>query len=1018
MIPLKLEFQAFGSYVKRQSIDFTKFSQGEIFLIDGKTGSGKTTIIDAMVFALYGKGSGDGRNDIEKMRSHTYGAENIPTEVSFTFETGGKTYKFERRCSRRVKNKRDGTQEVCFDKEQNAFELLDGVFTPIYQNPKVKEIDDLAVKLIGLDHEQFTKVIVLPQGQFESFLVASSKEKEDILTTLFDVEKWGRAADFLCDNGKKLCNTAKELSIKCNEKLERYDCKDITELEALKEEQVNRISEVNAQLELVEKELESLTKQKEKQSADNKKIEEYETAKNNYNALASQKGQFENLEKEIEKNRVFLEIEPYRDFCIGYNKEVKVRESALSEAEKAIEAGRKILAEKKDRLEEISSRQEKILQLEEKSKGMESCREKLGFKDEIAKSVKDLAAQNVICEERLASLSEKQKLLKSEQEECALQLKTATQQIAQLPTLSEKMRNISETENLNKILGKIAKEKNEKESEISKIKEEISAQKGIFGEVKAKYSEKQEAYMENLASNLAAELSEGSPCPVCGSIHHPNIAKIPENSASKEEIEAISEQLEELRKAISELEKKLAAGEGQLCSLNEKYSENHEKYEKLERYSDEERKKIEKDFKISKKASENISGLNKLSEQLKSDASECENSVNSAKNMLNENEKALAAAEAEFRAVSGEIEKILPADVKTVAQLDEKLGEIAKIVSDYNKEKEEAESGFGEAKEKLIKSESDRKSAEDELLLAKEKYERSVSDYKNIMKKNGLSDRSEYENFGATKEEIVLKEKKLLDYRSKLAAAGNSYQQLAEETKEMKFADITAISEQINALKKSETDTVSEKAALENTNKAIADDIKLYNETFADYEKLNEEGNRLMRFGREVRGDNGVGLRRFVLKVMLDRVLFEANNSLKRFKGGEFAFVINEEKQGREHHHGLEIDVISNKGEAPYSAKNLSGGEKFLGAMCLSMALSSIVQMFAGGIKIDALFIDEGFGTLDNERLEEAMQVLLTMAKDKKIVGIISHVDMLKEAITRKINVSSDASGSHLSVNF
>ena len=207
MTPIKLTFQAFGPYVKKQEVDFTKFTDSGVFLIHGITGSGKTTILDAITYALYGKSSGGQRGDITAMRCQMAN-EDIPTEVEFIFKISERTYKFIRSIN--IRTKRNGNKD--YNITQNAMFLSrDNIFVPFFENPKIKDVEQKAWELIGLTHEQFIQVIMLPQGKFEKLLMVKSDEKEEILVTLFNAEKWQEAAEWICEQAK---NIARDITIK------------------------------------------------------------------------------------------------------------------------------------------------------------------------------------------------------------------------------------------------------------------------------------------------------------------------------------------------------------------------------------------------------------------------------------------------------------------------------------------------------------------------------------------------------------------------------------------------------------------------------------------------------------------------------------------------------------------------------------------------------------------------------------------------------------------------------------
>lgn len=1018
MIPLRLEFQAFGSYVNRQIVDFTRFQKGELFLINGKTGSGKTTIIDAMVFALYGSGSGEDRNSLEQMRSFAYGAEKIPTEIAFTFEAKGKTYKFERKCYTREKKKRDGTIEMVTETDHNAFELVGEIFVPCFENPKISAVNDLAEQIIGLNKDQFTKVMVLPQGKFESFLVADSKEKEEILCTLFNVEKWKKIADFLCKNALSMLEEAKELKIICENILKRYDCENIGELSQLNEHQKTRLKELDGEITKIKETALSLKTEKEKLLLVAKAFSELEEAVKRLDELSMQKESFSKLGEEIKKNKVANEIKPYADFCRQYNDELKKRIEQHKNAENAVKTAALKLEEAKLKREEIANREQLF---EEKNQLLSKMKNSRDSYENLAKTRENLAET----ESRIESLKKQRDLctksleaVKSGVLQLEEQQKVLTSQLSRLTELTKIKSEINEISEITKNVKEAEQKLQEKLGHNELLVSEIEAVKSQYENIKQLRDEKYHTHISNLAFTLAENLKDGEACPVCGSVHHPSPAKSNGNTVSVEEIKKLDAELEGARTKLSNIENSKSAVENEIKILEATISENKGKLSAMKKYSTEEIARINADFEASETAGEHLAQLDKEFARLKNDREKSRTELDNVNEKLTEQEKSHAFLKATTEALSNEISKIGLENVGNIAQLDEKIHETEDEITKFSQMKLFAEKNLNDANALKISSEKALETSENEVNTAKTAYDEAVKNYTEIMQVKGFASRNEYESFITDENNIALKEAQLEVFKHDLALWEQRVKELSENTKNTEKPNISQLDEQIKQVDEVTEKLLSESAALVEKSNELTKFVSEYNENFAKYEKLREDGDRLVRFGKDLRGDNSIGLRRFVLGVMLEKVIFEANSILRELKGGQFSLVVNREKQGLKHQFGLDLFVESTKTERPYSVKYLSGGEKFLVAMALSLALSSIVQMTAGGISIDALFIDEGFGSLDPTSLDEAMQVLSTMSGNRRIMGIISHVDVLKDAIQKKIDVVNDAQGSRLSLNF
>jgi exonuclease SbcC len=250
MIPKYLSFEAFGPYVERQEIDFTEFEYAGLFLIWGETGAGKTVILDAMTYALFGMAIGGERGDITNMRSD-YAVDAQPTEVEFIFSVTGREYKFTRHVAVHVR--RNGKKE--YRRAQNAFyRNQKGIFEPFFENPKIVDVQQKAEEISGLTFEQFRQVTMLPQGQFEKLLVADSATKEQILTTLFGAEKWQKITDWLCEKANAMKRKNDEEEIAMRAALTAQHCTDVEQLEALLHEKQKGLQAASAAREVAVRE--------------------------------------------------------------------------------------------------------------------------------------------------------------------------------------------------------------------------------------------------------------------------------------------------------------------------------------------------------------------------------------------------------------------------------------------------------------------------------------------------------------------------------------------------------------------------------------------------------------------------------------------------------------------------------------------------------------------------------------------------------------------------------------------
>lgn len=1018
MIPLKLEFQAFGSYVKRQTVDFTSLQNGDIFLINGKTGSGKTTIIDAMVFALYSKGSGSDRNTLADMRSKSFGAENIPTETSFTFEAKGKTYKFERRCFVRTKKKRDGTTEQVVDIEQNAFELTNDGFMPVFDNPKGKDLDSLAEEIIGLNHEQFTKVMVLPQGKFESFLVASSAEKEQILSTLFNVEKWRKIADWICQNAISIGKDATRCDNNCKETLKRYDCNSITELDELYNNSCQRLTEVLKEIDTVEKTSVILNKKKEDALVVENDFLQLEKLEKGFAEFENQRGYYENLKQEIVKNKNALEIEPYYNFCKQYYEELKIRSNNCEQVKTQLSDAQQLSKKYEKLLEEINSKADEITGCRVKLEMLNTNRDNFSALAQQKQQLCDFRKRVCDNNEKLEKTNALIKNLDADITASENELKTASDKLSQIGVLTKKKEQIDSYKTFSQEIIKLSDDITKNNNDIKKYTLELDDNNKKLSQLLAHRDMRYNSYITNLASAVSGSLKEGEPCPVCGSIHHPSPAVIPEDFATREEIQALDNEIDLFKNRILVCNNKIS----DLKSRNEEFAKQldlkNESISKLVVFDEQEKNQIISDYNASMKAGEVMGGISDRLNHLKSQKAGLTADSESIKSLIDAEKQEILALDAKINMRTEDMLKLGITDFTDMKQYDGYIAELTKAVNDYDREKQNTEALCKNHSTQVVTLTKSIQIALLEVEKAKQNLSKAQNDYVENMKKKGFADKEEFKAFNISSEELESKQNSYDEFVSGYNSHKNQLLQLRQKLLNIQRPDILKLSDEIKQAEGTKNALLSEKSVLVTNNDTLKKDIDYYNENFKDYNTYKHDSDRLMSFGKDIRGDNSVGLRRYVLGVMLDKIINEANIILREIKGGQFSLFVNREKEGGKKQFGLEIYVSSSHTEHPYSVRSLSGGEKFLVAMALSMALSSIVQMCAGGTRIDALFIDEGFGTLDNDVLNDAMNVLSSLGQSRKVLGIISHVDILKEAIPKKINVKNTSDGSQLFVDF
>lgn len=885
MKPLYLELQAFGPYVEKQTVDFQKLSEKGIFLIKGKTGSGKTTVFDAMTFALYGGGSGEneksknGRNDLEEWRC-SQADDNIDTYVSFTFSVYGRKYRFTRKLVKK---------RVKFSAEYEADEIdEEGNVIPFFENPKKDSLTEKAEELIGLSKEQFRQVVLLPQGQFEIFLTASSKDKEKILQNIFESEKWEKYAEKFFDAAQSRKVVLSELRAEIQNSLNEENIETLEELEKLINQQKKELEVVNSKHDDFKGE------EKQKQLVEDislfeqfKSLHELERERKK---LVDQKDEFAQKKVDFEKaekaEALRAPVEKYERFEIEYLK----RKKCIAEYMKDIPNAEKNYKKAKNEYE-----------FHNNNSPVEMLSQKLGeyaARETDYKSIKELR-------DKLDKANENCSKAEKEYEKVLLKLNKAKKNAEEL------FSNLSISE-------KVAKD---------------------F----------RDGYFSGIYGEIANDLAEGEKCPVCGSIHHPELAvKIP-NSISKEQMEKMEKQAERARKI---------------------FNEANDKREIYERLSNEKEKILE----VAKgEKSTAISLLKNVEEKL--------------------------------------IDGIIDYDMLICEEkkIRKEIEDFLKRSNELNEKVKLNETKFNELKIQINSAEKEKETAKKEEILAKETLdsELKAAGYPNAKAVKDMLISSEKRKRMQT--EIIEYDKECRDIENKIREKGESLIGEAEP-------DNSKFEVRQKEISDEKTTFIQEKTQLNSNIDRLSDKFEKLSKKNENYRINIVQADEDFAFAKKLRGDTGIGIQRYVLAIMFNQVIAEANRMLEKVHGGRYRLFRTDDKESG-NKRGLELRVHDNR--SPHhkegrSVDMLSGGEKFLVSLALSIGMSTIAQN--SGMQIEALFIDEGFGTLDESSIQDAMCVLDNVRKGSGMIGIISHVPLLEANISTHLEIIKNESGSKISV--
>ncbi len=901
MNPLALTLQAFGPYLDRTSIDFSPFRQSGIFLITGPTGGGKTSLLDAICFALYGQATG-GQREFPDMRCMS-APQDLPTLVHFTFQLGGSAYRFCRELCYK-QNRRSKEWER---RESNAcYQILDSG-EKLLASGSDKAVTSRAQELLRLNRQQFTQVMVLPQGDFSRFLLASATEKGKILRTLFSAQIW----EWLTERFKALAKALEQESEKT------AGLRDTL----LRQEGLESAGDAAGALKAQEEELEQLG-------------QEQASAKKRAGEAQSR------LESAAEWDRLHRALEKAQRELAQAKDQLGPLEAAAKEAgpmrEAALEAQKKAEAQAGEKVR-LEGRREAL----SKARGLEQS---------AALARKELAER----EKALTALELEQASLDQRLETGAAYHSACQQAGAQLSPLLEECRHLEG----------LLRERRELDQrrEATASAEKAWAEARRAAQAKAQEAERlaqqweaQEALRrQNGAAALADTLAQGSPCPVCGSLHHPAPAQAAEGLLPVRELEALRRR--EKAAASSSAEARAAA--------LAKASELERAREALDR--------------------QEASGPpQEAAEQLAQALDQSSKQAEEARKLAGNLEKAQAKLDS------------LSERKKTLAQ------QAAALREELSRLEERARGLESQAQEALKPLAGVSGKALEEAIAQAERQRQALQAQGESLRQKA----SQAERELARRQEGV-----------KLLGAAQEAAQAAFAQAEPLWPqppDLDALKKEAGTLRAQELELsrrLGEAGAKLRSLRAAAGSVA---ELDQKLQALSQEYGRVSRLSRGLSGDNPkkTPVLQYVLSVTLDEVLVSANQFFSQLSRGRYALRLMEGPKGGNAKAGLDLEVMDGASMLPRPIDTLSGGEQFLASLSLAFGLSDVVQEHSGAVGLDSIFIDEGFGSLDAETLDYAMGALAMLRSSGRMVGVISHVRELQSRIGDRIEVRQNGQG-------
>lgn len=930
MRPIKLILSAFGPYASKIELDLAKLGENGVYLITGDTGAGKTTIFDAITFALFGKPSGDIR-DVKTLRSE-YAKEEIETYVELDFLYHGEEYHIYRRPEYSYTHVQKNGEIKQRSKSADAYLILPNGERIVKPTEVTKQVE----QLLGMKRDQFRQIAMIAQGSFLEILNADTKERGKLFEKVFMTSKYSILMD-------RLNQMAKEGSTKLNEA-------------KLRLQQI--ISDIRVPITLQE---------------------EYEQMIETF-AMDDIQPVYDLLDKIIE----------------SANEETKILQKQKDIIQKQLQKYRKEETEKSKQLQDLLSLEKLLKEKPAKEEKVNLLTEKLKVDGEKYKlQIDDLKKEQVQIEHELPEYVRLTKLT-IKLSEIKKQLSFVTKDLEEKISLKKQLdediilkqkesQTLSDSEvSLNKYLIKeeelqkkisafhhASMMKKEYQIAVEDLKKKtMSLQKNTDAkaEIQKQYDDAQVSYFANQAGLLASRLSKGQPCPVCGSLEHPHPASHSDKLVTQEEINQYKKKVEQAEKEYQMASKACADANLKMSSLkNELELVLKSVTEQVIPIEDVEMFIVEHTVQLKNEQAEISTHIKQLQLQSK---------------RYQELLKLIPQLQQKFTAVSSEVSQ----NEITQAKLSVELEQIQKQVEEITGK---------------LKYSSEQEAKNHVSIITKQilEYQQQIDQLTNATKH--AMDELVYVNaqIDMLKEKVSLSIEEISLQQSQLKSLQIEIENLQVQQEENL--------KNIHNAQRYEADA-------QDTKQKIQSENETYQTKLSRYSSLKELADVAMGNGRSSK--EKITLQEYVQIAYLDRMIHKANERYLSMSNQQYQLVRSAGSKDKRSHEALDLDVIDYTNGSVRPVSSLSGGESFIASLALALGMSDEIQSQAGGIQIDTMFIDEGFGTLDQDSLNNAIQTLINLSGENRLVGIISHVKELKERIHKGIIVTKDLHGSRGSV--
>ncbi|WP_372661974.1 AAA family ATPase [Cohnella sp.] len=1021
MKPIRLSMTAFGPYRDMETIDFALLEDRRLFVICGNTGAGKTTIFDAICFALYGMASGEDRSEPRMLRSH-FADDEVYTSVDYHFSVGKRTYRVYRQMAHRK-----GTNKSETGGKAELYETTSGQEVPCIDRFTVSDVNLKMETVIGLTREQFSQIVMLPQGEFRKLLTSDTENKEEILRRIFRTGLYQRIEDRFQQRNRELQEALKQTKamqeVYVKQAQESLPEREGSSLSSTLQQEYSSMVQVTEGLvqEIGYYEGQAVETEQKKaviageMNVQEKALREALTLEGRFNQLAEKRkqlGMMEARQAELKENeRVVLlseqaaRIEPYEEQAIVAAQQLeqkrsqhlsKIQDVAKAELEHAA-------AQERFHIEEA---------LEPERKEADRELERLTELKPIVHTLEErrLEVERLLAEEKLSVAklegNERQLVnLREVKRNITEQLKQTELDVAKRPEKLEQYEHA-------KAKYKLLKELLELDKRISEFAGYHLQKEQASHQLRAEHDKLESLWLEGQAGLLAVHLHDGKACPVCGSEKHPAKAVTVTEVPSREGLQAAKDKLRIAEQELSEAKAQAAAagaGRNDRAPAMSEYGITDEPLSEQLAQAETAGKLLRAETDQLKQQSDSLQLLRlegeKLDQQLERLQSEREQLLGSQHQLSLDRSAKQTLLESELGRI--------PEPLRSPNRLLERILEQTALARKLNEAWQETQRQLQMMQSRLVEERTNSAQLAIQLeeseiggKLLQDRFEEELT-------KSGFITVEAYKASKLPEAQRSSLKKTVDEFKSVFASLSHQIIELEHEL-EGQAMPMPALLQEAIVLLKEQLEQISTVLVTflryKEEAQRLLSAIAKVSEQFKELELKQQQVSDIYQM---LKGDNAlkISFERYILIEFLEQILHAANGRLNEISNGQFALQRSDRLETRGKQSGLGLDVYDAYTGQLRDVKSMSGGEKFNASLCLALGMTDVIQAYQGGVSIEMMFIDEGFGSLDEDSLSKAITTLIDLQRSGRMIGVISHVQELKQAFPAVLEVSKTKEG-------